>query len=126
MKFQPTESALATATTGGTVNSNKNDSGGGGGGEGKTEKTTADVSLSHTIDDDITFERVRHMPRRTQFVSTHRKLSWQYDKQVKQHERDQKLSHVELARAHTAMVEKLSRLQDAKKEVRNSTRRGER
>ncbi|KAL8615991.1 hypothetical protein ACOMHN_014953 [Nucella lapillus] len=76
-----------------------------------------DVMLSHTMDDDITFERVRHMPRRTQFVSTHRKLSWQFDRQLKQHEKDQKLTHVEMARAKLAMAEKFSRLQDAKKEM---------
>ncbi|XP_076462871.1 uncharacterized protein LOC143295183 [Babylonia areolata] len=77
-----------------------------------------DVSLSHTIDDDIAFERVRHMPRRTQFVSTHRQLSWQHDKEMRQHERHRKLSHVEMARAKGAMAQKLCRLQDAKKEVK--------
>nr|KAG5700122.1 hypothetical protein BaRGS_029872 [Batillaria attramentaria] len=76
-----------------------------------------DVNLSHTIDDDITFERVRHMPRRTQFVSTHRKLSWQHDKAVKQFERDQRISNTEMTRAKTAMAEKFTRLQDAKRQL---------
>ena len=76
-----------------------------------------DVTLSHTIDDDMTFERVRHMPRRTQFVSTHRKLSWQYDKQMKQHERDHRISRVEMSRAKTVMAEKFHLLQTAKKQV---------
>ncbi|KAK7100389.1 uncharacterized protein [Littorina saxatilis] len=77
----------------------------------------SDVTLSHTIDDDITFERVRHMPKRTHFVSTHRKLSWQYDREMKQHERDKRVSHMEMSRAKTAMAEKFGRLQNAKREM---------
>lgn len=76
-----------------------------------------DVDLLHTIDDDITFERVRHMPRRTKFVSTHRKLSWQYDKELKQFERDHRLVSVEISRAKSAMTEKLNRLQDTKQQI---------
>lgn len=75
------------------------------------------TSLWHTIDDDITFERVRHMPRRTQFVSNHRKLSWQFDKELKQVERDMRLSTVEIGRAQSLMTEKLTRLQDTKKQL---------
>ena len=71
----------------------------------------------HTLEDDITFEKMKHMPKRTSFYTAHRKLSWQCDKDVRQVERDKKLVTDGLARAQSSMEDRLAKLQETKKHL---------
>lgn len=76
-----------------------------------------DTEPINSMEDDVTFERMRNMPKRTNFYSTHRKLSWQCDRDVKQFEKDRNLTTYELAREKTSMVDRLNKLQEAQRQI---------
>ncbi len=71
----------------------------------------------HTIDDDVTYERMKKSANKKNFYSLHRKLSWQCDRDVKQYERDRDLTTFGLAREKTSMIDRLAKLQEAQKKI---------
>ncbi|KAK3606162.1 hypothetical protein CHS0354_010796 [Potamilus streckersoni] len=71
----------------------------------------------HTLEDDITFERVKHLPKRTNVYSVHRKLSWQCQKEIKLFEKENKVNTFELKRSQTFMKERLTNLINIKKQI---------
>ncbi|KAL3869291.1 hypothetical protein ACJMK2_041991 [Sinanodonta woodiana] len=71
----------------------------------------------HTLEDDITFERVRRLPKRTNVYSVHRKLSWQCQKEIKLFEKENKVNTFELKRSQTSMRERLTNLINIKKQI---------
>lgn len=76
----------------------------------------------NTLEDDITFERVRHMPRRTRVCSMHRQLSWACQKEIQLYEKDTKVTTNNLERSKTAMQGRFRQLVKAKKDLaRNKT-----
>lgn len=57
----------------------------------------------HTLEDDITFERVRSLPRRTRVCSVHRQLSWACQKEIQLYEKDSRVTTNNLKRSKTAL-----------------------
>lgn len=70
-----------------------------------------------TLEDDITFERVRHMPRRTRVCSMHRQLSWACQKEIQLYEKDTKVTTNNLERSKTAMQGRFRQLVKVKKDL---------
>ena len=75
----------------------------------------------HTMEDDITFERVRHLPKRTRVCSMHRQLSWAYQKEIQMFEKETKVATNNLERSKTAMQGRFRELNNVRKSLCKNT-----
>lgn len=73
----------------------------------------------HTMEDDITFERVRHLPRRTRVCSVHRQLSWACHKEIELYEKDTRVTTNNIDRSKTALQGRFRELINVKKKLRD-------
>ena len=78
---------------------------------------TAEMTRIHGMEDDITFERIRHLPRRTRVCSVHRQLSWACNKEIEVYEKDTRVTTNNLNRSKTAMQGRFQKLTVAKKKL---------
>ena len=77
--------------------------------------------------DDITFERVRTLPRRARVCSVHRQLAWSCHKQIQMFERDARVTTNNLHREKLAMQGKVREFKKiaVKLDVNNNTNKKE-
>lgn len=71
----------------------------------------------HTMEDDITFERVRHLPKRTRVCSVHRQLSWACNKEIELYEKDTRVTTNNIERSKTALQGRYRELAVVKKKL---------
>lgn len=71
----------------------------------------------HTMEDDITFERVRHMPRRTRVCSMHRQLSWACQREIQMYEKENKVNTANIERSKTMLIGRSQELSSLKKKL---------
>ena len=69
------------------------------------------------LEDDITFERVRHLPRRTRVCSVHRQLSWACHKEVQLYAKDAHVTTYGIQRSKTALQSRFKELQKIRKSL---------
>ncbi|KAH3695377.1 hypothetical protein DPMN_082834 [Dreissena polymorpha] len=73
----------------------------------------------HTIENDITFEKIRHFPRRTRVCSIHRQLSWACQKEIQLYEKDTRVTTGNINRSKTAIQGRFKQLNVAKQKIGN-------
>ena len=73
--------------------------------------------IYNVIESDITFERVRHMPRRTRVCSVHRQLSWACHKEIQLYEKDSRVTTSGLDRSKTALQTRFRELLGVQKKL---------
>lgn len=79
-------------------------------------------SETHTVKDDIIYQYMKELPKRTGFYSAHRKLSTEFDRDVKFQNKDRELRGFELDRSYNSMSARLSKLQEKQKNIRHQRR----
>ncbi|OWF43444.1 hypothetical protein KP79_PYT08209 [Mizuhopecten yessoensis] len=73
--------------------------------------------INATVEDDVTYQRIKLLPQRSHHYSVHRRLSWQCQKDVQQFEKDAKLATFDVTRGQTAVRDRLSQLKKTKREL---------
>lgn len=71
----------------------------------------------HSFEDDVVYERVRHMPHQAPFFAIHRKLSWQCEKKIKQFEKDLKMCTIGISREQTLIKTRLNKINQERRQL---------
>lgn len=81
------------------------------------ESATDVLSGGRSVDSEILFEKIKALPKRSQYYGIHRKLSWHCQKEIRQYERDFKLFSKEFVRSEARMRERMERLKKRRREL---------
>lgn len=82
------------------------------------EDTTLEVlSGGRSVENEILFEKIKALPKRSQYYGIHRKLSWQCQKEILQNERDFCLFNKEYVRSEAKMRGRMEILKRRKREL---------
>lgn len=74
----------------------------------------------HSIDSEISFQRIKDLPKKSKYFGAHKRLSWMCERDIQKFAKDAKLLIVELERSQTFYKQKLKTLNDVKRKLRNS------
>jgi hypothetical protein len=78
------------------------------------------ISGGRSVENEILFEKIKALPKRSQYYGIHRKLSWQCQKEILQSERDFWLFNKEYVRSEAKMRGRLENLKRRKRELIDS------
>lgn len=74
----------------------------------------------HSIDSEISFQRIKDLPKKSKYFGAHKRLSWMCERDIQKFAKDAKLLIVELERSQTFYKQKLKTLNDVKRKLRTS------
>jgi hypothetical protein len=74
----------------------------------------------HSIDSEISFQRIKDLPKKSKYFGAHKRLSWICERDIQKFAKDAKLLTVELERSQAFYKQKLKTLNDVKRNLRTS------
>lgn len=74
----------------------------------------------HTIDSEISFQRIKDLPKKSKYYGNHKRLHWICERDVHKFEKDTKMVTLEMERSQSFYKQKLKDLQDTKKNLKKT------
>ena len=74
----------------------------------------------HSIDSEISFQRIKDLPKKSKYFGAHKRLSWICERDIQKFAKDAKLLTVEIERSQAFYKQKLKTLNDVKRNLRTS------
>lgn len=84
-----------------------------------TVKVDEEKRPIHTIDTEISFQRIKDLPKKSKYYGNHKRLTWICERDVQKFEKDTKLVTLELERSQSFYKQKLKDLKETKKNLIN-------
>lgn len=77
----------------------------------------------HSIDSEISFQRIKDLPKKSKYYGAHKRLSWICERDVQKFAKDTKLVTHELERSQTFYKQKLKDLKETRKNLTSAVKK---